>query len=110
VSSRQLLQLGANVNACDKYGNTPLNLSAVTACAEIVALLLQYGADGVQILFTFSFSSCEVTLKDNHGRTPLQYAQSRLSMLSEEARKGTTKALVLLICFCSFSHYVFKTG
>jgi len=60
---RLLLRRGANVNAMDKYGNTPLHSAAVLGHAEIARLLLEHGADP--------------SIRNDLGRTPLDLARDR---------------------------------
>jgi len=52
--ARQLLKAGANVNAADAYGRTPLMLAAMTGNDEMRKLLIEAGAD--------------LELKDRQGR------------------------------------------
>ena len=91
---RMLLTCGASVNACDRYGSTPLSLASVSAQAEMVALLLEYGADGFLVCFLLFL----VTVKDVQGMTPLQYARSRLKVIKRYASSNKAKAIVFLNC------------
>ncbi len=58
---KSLLEKGANVNARDENGNTPLHLAAKEGNFEIVKLLVTHCAD--------------VLIKDRWGKTPLDYAR-----------------------------------
>ncbi len=58
-----MLSAGADVNAADESGETPLHLAAQFASAEIVMQLINAGAD-LQALTA-------------HGATPLQLASTR---------------------------------
>ena len=57
-----LLNQGADVNAKDKYGETPLHSAASNNAREIAEFLLKQGAD--------------VNAKGNYGNTPLHWAAS----------------------------------
>ncbi len=60
VLTISLLKQGAEVNAKDKYGNTPLHKTAWCNTHEVVEVLLNWGA--------------EVNAKNNRGSTPLGVA------------------------------------
>jgi hypothetical protein len=60
---RLLLQHGANINAPNKYGRTPLYLATKVGALEAVRLLLEHGAD--------------VKAKDNEGKAALEVAADR---------------------------------
>lgn len=57
----RLIIEGADVNAKDKYGWTPILWASYTGCTEIVRLLLEHGSD--------------ITHKNNVGVTALDYAK-----------------------------------
>jgi hypothetical protein len=59
---RKLLRKGANVNARNEYGWTPLHWAALYGHADVVRLLLEHGA--------------EVNARDENGQTPLHEAAS----------------------------------
>ena len=69
-----LLQRGANVNAVDENGRTPLMLAAQRSDTKIVRLLLGAGAD--------------LEAKDREGKTPLNLAERKVAQWeSERARE-----------------------
>ena len=91
---RVLLDAGANVNAADKHGNTPLSYAAIGEDAAIGGLLLERGAN-VNTPNDEGVTPFDITLKqgdlefadlliaradtdlhsvDKHGDTPLAYA------------------------------------
>jgi hypothetical protein len=57
---RELLKRGANPNAMDKYGSTPLHFAAAKGYVDVARLLLEHGADA--------------NAKDKEGWTPLHLA------------------------------------
>ncbi|WP_265033965.1 ankyrin repeat domain-containing protein [Wolbachia endosymbiont (group A) of Sicus ferrugineus] len=59
-TTEYFIQKGADVNAKDKDGNTPLHLAAMKGKIDVVKILLEYNAD--------------VNTKNNEGRTALYYA------------------------------------
>ena len=69
---RQLIEDGANPNIKDRYGETPLHISARSGHAKIIEILIAGGAD--------------VKAKDDFGQTPLHFAKW-------EKRKGAIKVL-----------------
>ena len=76
-----LIALGANVNARDKFGLTPLHNAISIADTNMVLLLLQHGAD--------------VTAKTvMNGETPLDFTKTRThsSFLRELLSDATLKA------------------
>ena len=59
-AARWLIANGAEVNAKNKYGFTPLYLAVLNSAAEVAKLLID--------------NSAEVNAKDKYGRTPLHFA------------------------------------
>ncbi len=71
-----LLSHGSDPNQKDALGNTALHLAACTNHVGVVTQLLRCGRTNVSEL-------------DNHGRTPIQLAQSKLKLLQRsQKRKG----------------------
>ena len=70
---RILVELGADVNICDKLDRTPLHLAAIHGEVEIVRMLIDAGAD--------------VNVQDEDGWTALQWA----------ARYGKVEIVQMLI-------------
>jgi hypothetical protein len=59
---RELLRKGANANAKDRGGWTPLHWAAFWGHVDVARLLLEHGADP--------------SIRDKHGRTPLDLARA----------------------------------
>ncbi|MGV8121488.1 MAG: ankyrin repeat domain-containing protein [Candidatus Xenobiia bacterium LiM19] len=72
--AQSLIDEGAPVNYCNKYGNTPLHVASSQGHKDIAAMLLSRGA--------------QVNVQDMHGETPLHKAVS----------KGDEEIVTLLIC------------
>jgi len=81
------LELGANIDATDKYGETALHYAAENGHLDIVQILVQANADD--------------TISDSHGRTALDCAQrigpgggrrSYPDMVAYLSRTGTIKS------------------
>ncbi len=87
----QLIEKGADINATDQYGCTPLHWAAYTGFTEIVALLLGKGAN--------------INVTDQNGWTPLAYAAYKdhdkivalLTPLHNSVRKDNTEMIVFLL-------------
>jgi ankyrin repeat protein len=60
---KSLISAGADVNAKDKSGDTPLHNAVILANKDVIELLIAHGAD--------------VNAKDNQGRTPLWWAKEQ---------------------------------
>jgi ankyrin repeat protein len=66
-----LLEYGADVNARNDTGSTPLHYAASSGCLSLVKLLLKYGGDP--------------RIKNNEGKTPLDVAiRSDIARVLEE--------------------------
>ncbi|KAK2591217.1 hypothetical protein QQS21_011102 [Conoideocrella luteorostrata] len=101
--AKLLLKKGADIEAKDKYGQTPLSLATEEGREAVAKLLLDKGAD--------------IEAKDKHGRTPLslatkeamtklllekgadieakdKYGQTPLSLATEEGREAMAKLLL----------------
>jgi cell division protein FtsL len=75
---KKQLAAGANVNAKDEYGDTPLHLAALMGHKEIVEKLINASAD--------------VNAKDAHDRTPLDNAQTN-ARFGHQSNKETADLL-----------------
>jgi len=80
-----LLSQGADANARDNVGQSPLHISAVKDCRDIIALLLAKGA--------------QINPRDTAGRTPLHYAVGAggLYGVGDWARTGDPNTARLLL-------------
>jgi hypothetical protein len=74
-----LIARGADVNARERSGCTPLHIAAYRGYAEAVKVLLAHGADP--------------TLKCADGQTPLAYARERRGTGGDEGRERVAKLL-----------------
>ena len=70
-SIQALIDAGANCNATDEDGWTPLHYAAERGEAECIAVLLAAGAD--------------MSIKDNEGRTPFHLAVISLNISAAQA-------------------------
>ena len=75
---KQQLAAGANVNAKDEYGDTPLHLAALMGHKEIFDILINANAD--------------VNAKDANNQTPLDIAQIN-ARLGHQSNKETADLL-----------------
>ena len=66
-----LIEAGANCNATDKYGCTPLHYAAENDDAQCIAALVAAGAD--------------ISIKDNEGHTPFHLAVINLNISAAQA-------------------------
>lgn len=64
--AKELLTMKADVNCKNKSGRTPLHIAAQKGNAELVKILLSFGANK--------------TIKDNLGMTPLNFAEGNLTI------------------------------
>lgn len=72
-----LIAYGANINACNKAGMTPLHYAAYTGSHGLVKLLIKNGAD--------------IKAKSNDGRTPLVIAMHTHNKVAVELMKRQGK-------------------
>jgi ankyrin repeat protein len=78
--ARYLLEVGASVNSCNEYGQTPLH-GAVDI--EIEAAIQQSDREGWSVPMTTALTSlllqhgADPTLKDKAGESPLDWARQR---------------------------------
>ena len=92
-AAKQLLNKGAEVNANDEYGNTPLHIAAFKADLEVVRLFLHRGANikakdsngntalhsasnrgHLKVVEVLLAKGAEIEAKDSNGNTPLHFA------------------------------------
>ena len=78
---KQHLAAGADVDAKDKYGRTPLHLSPASGHKEIAELLIVKGAD--------------VNFKDEYGDTPLHWAVRGENRAGFNLPKGSVELLIV---------------
>lgn len=72
--ARVLIANGADVNATDKFGQTPLHAAVGSGRIDLVELLISRGA--------------AINAKDGNGETPLQRAKSSYQALKRDADKA----------------------
>jgi len=73
-----LVNKGANVSISDSLGNTPIHLASISGNSAVVSLLLQSKGSN-----TLEFR------RDITGRTPLEWAYSRLERIRNDASSST---------------------
>ena len=88
-----LLRNGADPNRTDRLGNTPLHLAACTNHIAVVTLLLRHVVNNyiklvLAMLTKYFRAGTALTTLDNHGRTPLQLAQSKLKLLQRSSSQS----------------------
>jgi ankyrin repeat protein len=111
---KQAITDGADVNAKNRIGWTPLHNAAFSGHKEIVELLIDAGADvnaksgdaGVtplhyaankEIAELLIAKGAEVNAKSNGGKTPLDYAEKLVVWQSSETKEAAKKEIAALL-------------
>lgn len=88
--AKHLVERGADVNACDEFGETPLHRAAANGHFEIAAILIKENAN-------INSESVIVDVSGNlFKRTPLNYARSSIGVESAKTRNQKKKIAKLL--------------
>jgi ankyrin repeat protein len=111
AAARLLVAAGADVNAADREGQTPLMLNALKQVPEMIALLLKAGANvnakdsrgrtallyvrqemyadvSAQVIAALIAAGAEVNVSDEEGRTPLMYAAGNAEATNSLLKAG----------------------